>query len=174
VSLGTVGQGPPSSVWDEERPASGDYALAQGGRYAVLASVSRNYSLAEVASYLTGHGWAVTYLWEEGSPTRDTYAIDAWLSSLGPDPTGNHRWVYGEGNRVGESATLGRVPPWPFTFYSLSHVFRAVPAPPGAGGGAPALPSSEPAPSPSAAPSGWLLAGAAVLGAVGWALIRRI
>jgi hypothetical protein len=154
----------------------GSFPIAQGARYAVLASVTRNYSLAEVASYLNGHGWQTTYAWEEGSPTRGLYAIDTWLASLAADATNNHRWVYGEANRTGASESLGAHAPWPFTFYAIAHVFRAVPAPPGQTPGPPELPPpSENAPPAATVPTAIVVLGSgAVVAAIAYALYRWV
>lgn len=88
------------TVWSE----IGDFVFQPGERFAVLASVSRNYALAQVASTLQGKGFSVTYSWEQGSPTRDASPIDTWLSNLPPDPTSNHRWLYAEGDYQGSAA----------------------------------------------------------------------
>jgi hypothetical protein len=175
-SLGDAALAPGPLVWREIAPnASGDFAIAQGGRYAVLASVSRNYSIAAVLDYLKGHGWQVTYSWEQGAASRDTYAVDAWLQSLPPDPTDNHRWIYGEANRTGSSTTLSQDPPWPFTIYHVAHALHAEPAPatPAGGAAAPTLPAPGDigAPAPSRAVP--FLAGAA-LGFVGALLVRAV
>lgn len=158
-------------VWQEEPAVSGAFPVAQGGRYAVLASVSRNYSGAQIESYLAAHGWTVTYLWEQGAPTRAAFAIDDWLAGLAPDPTDNHRWVYGEGNRTGPSAALSGSAPWPFTFFRIAHVFRAVLAP--ASAPAPELPPASPggplAASSGPSPGALVVAGGAV--AIGAALL---
>jgi hypothetical protein len=163
-------------VWDEIAPSSGHYAIGQGDRYAVLASVSRDYSLTDVTAYLAGHGWRVTYAWEQGTATRDAFAIDAWLASLPADPTPNHRWVYGEADRLAGSATLGQAAPWPFTFFHLVHVFRAVPAPPGSADVPPVLPPAN-APAASSGSSAPALAliglGVGVLGALAWRSLGR-
>lgn len=130
-----------SLVWQDEPPsASGDYTFSQGGRYAVLASVSRNFSLAQIEQYMTQNGWTMTYAWEQGTPTRNEYTIDAWLASLPPDATSNHRWVYGEADRTGPDWTKGQDAPWPFTIYHIAHVFLAVPG-------------TEPAPLPTSSSS---------------------
>ena len=151
-------------VWHEVAPDSGNaFTFAEGDRYAVLASVSRNFTLDQVRKYMTDNGWQLTYAWEQGTPTRDTYAIDAWLAKLAPDPTANHRWVYGEANRVGADWTKGADAPWPFTIYHIAHVFEAVPG-------------QEPAPLPASSSSssssktGAVVAGVGLVAAVAIAL----
>lgn len=175
--LGTLGQPPaPSLVW-QPVPAASDYAFAQGGRYAVLASVSKDYSLAQVRSYLTGHGWTVTYAWEQGTPTRNTYPVDQWLAGLAPDTTSNHRWLYAEANRTGPDVTIGASSPWPFTFYAISDVMVAVAAPPSAAPASPTLPSSPAVPSParpSAAPVALGVVIVGTLAAAAYVVFRRL
>jgi hypothetical protein len=173
---GTLGQAPPM-VWQEQHAlGDGSYAIWQGGRYAVLASVSQNYSLAEIVDFLNAHGWQTTYAWQEGTPGRGQYAIDAWLDSLAPDATGNHRWVYGEGNRTGPNEQLAGRPPWPFTFFSIAHVFRAVAAPPGPTPAPPDLPPpSGQAPPAAGVPTVVVVAGAAAgAAAIAYALWRWV
>lgn len=150
-------------VW-RELPLSGSVSVEQGQRYAALADVSRDASLPKIVSYLSAHGWLVTYAWEEGQASRDLYAVDAWLAGLSPDTTSNHRWVWIEANRTGESASVGQASPWPFTIYALSHAFQAVDAPEGGGGALPTLPTvTTPAP-PGVPGAVWVVGGAAVLG----------
>lgn len=151
-----------AKVWQELPLTGGSVTAAQGQRYAALADVSRDETLASIVNYLNGHGWTVTYSWEQGQASRGLYAVDAWLAALSPDTTDNHRWVWIEANRTGDTASLGASSPWPFTIYALAHVFQAVDAPPG--GGATVLP---PVTTPDAAPvpgAVWVLGGAAVLG----------
>jgi hypothetical protein len=173
LARGTLGDAAPL-VWQEEKAMGDAFPIESGGRYAVLASVSHNYSVSEIVDYLDRNGWTVTYAWEQGTATRDLYAIDTWLSSLVADPTNNHRWVYGEANRTGAAEALSSRAPWPFTFYSIAHVFRAVPAPPSAPG--PDLPSpATPPPPPKAIPASVLVVGGgAVVLAVGYALWRWV
>lgn len=155
-------------VWKEIQPADDDYAFANGQRYAVLASVSSNYSLAAIEAKMKSLGFAVTYAWEQGTPTRGLYAIDTWLASLPADATSNHRWVYGEADYAGAATTLGVDAPWPFTIYHLAHVFEAVPAPPGS---APTIPTSTSS-SSSSRTGAVVTAGAVILGLAGvaWAV----
>lgn len=134
-------------VWSETEPAGGDFTFEPGARYAVLASVSLNYSLAQVQNYVAGKGFQVTYAWETGQPSRATYAIDNWLDNLPPDTSGNHRWVYAEGDYDGTDPwKVGQDPPWPFTMYHVAHVFQAVdaadPVSPSDTPAAPTLPST--------------------------------
>jgi hypothetical protein len=167
-------------VWTEIFPdSSGDFTVTSGQRYAGLASVSLNYTLTSIVSYLTSHGWTVTYSWEYGTPTRETYQIDTWLDSLTADPTSNHRWVYVEANRTGDTTTIGQTPPWPLTIYKAAHIFQALPGPPGTGpsNDAPNLPAAN-SPGcpdiPSKVPT--YLVGGAVgtgLGVLGSFLVRR-
>lgn len=119
-------------VWGKVDPSGSDYAFAQGHRYAVLASVSKNYSLAEVENYMTSHGWTVTYAWEQGQPSRGLFPIDTWLQGLAPDATDNHRWIYGEANRADVDTSIGVDAPWPLTVYHIADVLEAVPGQPGA------------------------------------------
>jgi hypothetical protein len=174
----TLGDPPPDPplVWGEIFPdTSGDFAIVEGGRYAVLASLSKNYSLAQAMAYLTGHGWSVTYSWETGQQTRGQYPVDAWLEQLAPDTRDNHRWVYGEANRTGASTTLAQDPPWPLTLYHVAHVLRAVPAASVPGGSAnlpdPASPGCPTIPS-RVPPFLWGLA-AGVTGVLAVASMRR-
>lgn len=158
-ALGQPPASTPSLVWQSIAPSGDSYQVQQGARYAALASVSKNYALSDVVSYLGSHGWIVTYSWEQGQASRGLYPVDDWLSSLAPDTTDNHRWLYAEANRSGADASLGVKAPWPFTFYSIANVFQAVPAPavaPSAAPVAPVLPppasvsASSPAPAPVA------------------------
>ena len=163
-----------SLVWQEIQPTGSAFAFAQGQRYAILASVSRGQSLAAIESYLTSHGWTVTYAWEQGTPTRGQYAIDAWLASLTPDPNTSHRWVYGEADRTGATTTIGKNAPWPLTVYEIAHVFEAVPAPMEPSGPAPpppALPSATPpTPAPASSPAAAIALGVGIVGGLGLAL----
>jgi hypothetical protein len=134
-----------SLVWATVPPNGSDYGFAQGERYAVLASVSLNYSLDEIRGYMSSHGWTVTYAWEQGQPSRGLYPIDSWLEGLAADTTSNHRWVYGEANRTDVDTTIGVDPPWPLTIYHIADVLHAVPGPPSA----PPVVSTLPAPSSS-------------------------
>jgi hypothetical protein len=119
-----------SFVWQEIQAQSGSFALTAGQEYAVLASVSKNYSLSDVENYLTSHGYQVLYGWEYGTPTRSPPgSMDQWLASLPADTTDNHRWIYGE--VIPSAATsIGQSAPWPLTVYSIAHAFVAVAAPP--------------------------------------------
>lgn len=119
-------------VWGKVDPSGSDYDFSQGHRYAVLASVSKNYSLAEIQSYMTSHGWTVTYAWEQGTAGRGQYPIDAWLQGLAADTTDNHRWVYGEANRTDVDTSIGVDAPWPLTIYHVADVLEAVPGQPNA------------------------------------------
>lgn len=114
-------------IWQEIQPVNGSFAISQGSRYAILASVASGQSLDTIRSYLTGHGWDVTYLWEEGTPTRGQYAVDDWLASLPADTTSGQRWVYGEANRTGADTTIdvdkGFL--W-ITIYHVAHAFVAM------------------------------------------------
>lgn len=126
-------------VWNTLASSGGDFTFQPGGRYAVLASVSKNYSLEEVEKYVEGKGFQVTYAWEQGQPTRATYPIDDWLAGLAPDTTDNHRWLYAEGDYNGvDPWTVGQDPPWPLSIYHVSNVLVAVDAP------APTSPSDTP------------------------------
>jgi hypothetical protein len=166
-------------VWAEVKPDSdANFTFAPGGRYAVLASVSKNFTVAEVVKYLAGKGFDVTYAWEQGDDVRRTgskpmYDVDAWLLTVEPDTRDNHRWIYGEGNFSGaEPWTVGVDPPSILfvhvTVYHIAHVMQAVDGPPGA------LPSTaHDAPAPAPPSSGWgplAMAGSFLLGA---ALIGR-
>lgn len=168
----------PSLVWAAEPASGNDYAFQSAHRYAVLASVSLNYSLAQIAAKMTSLGFVVTYAWEQGQPTRGLYAIDAWLASLPVDATENHRWVYGEANFAGADTTLAIDAPWPLTIYHVAQVFEAVPAPP-AGAPLPSLPVPASVASAPAAPgpSGTEILVAAGVGAtllgLGWWVAAR-
>jgi hypothetical protein len=167
-------------VWTEIFPdSSSDFAVTSGQRYAGLASASLNYTLASIVSYLNAHGWTVTYSWEYGTPTRNTYQIDTWLSQLPADTTSNHRWVWIEANRTGATTTIGQTPPWPLTIYRVAHAFQALPGPAGTNpsNDAPNLPApgSTGCPTiPSKTPT-YLVGGAvgAVAGVLGSVLVRH-
>jgi hypothetical protein len=168
VAQGTAG----AMIWSEVFPdSSANFTFQPGQRYAVLASASLNYSVDQIVQYVQGHGFQVTYSWEQGQPTRGQFQVDAWLASLPPDTTSNHRWVYGEGNFTGSAPwTIGQDPPWPLTIYHVAHLMEAVAAPPGSGGGQ-VLPSGTGCPSiPSRIP--WALGGGAVGLGLGWLVGR--
>jgi len=161
-------------VWSEIQPKGGDFVFQPGERYAVLASASLNYTLDQIAAKAAEKGFTVTYKWETGQASRDTYAIDHWLDALPADTTSNHRWVYAEGNFTGETPwTLGQDPPWPFTMYHVAHVFEAVDAPDQPSDVTPtepALPSTSTSAPASSGPSvGLMFFGAVLVGAVGYA-----
>jgi hypothetical protein len=148
-----------TKVWSELAAQSGYFVFAPGQRYAVLASVSLNYSLAQIEAKATSEGFQVTYAWETGQPSRATYRIDDWLDSLPDDTTSNHRWVYAEGNFLGVTPwSLPVDPPWPFTIYHVAHVFQAVDAPDQPANEGPASPALPPASSTTSAPtsSSWV------------------
>jgi hypothetical protein len=176
--LGDADAGP-SLAWAAQAPSGSDYAFARGHRYAVLASVSRNYTLAQIVAKMTALGFVVTYAWEEGQASRGLYAIDAWLASVPPDVTSNHRWVYGEADFTAADTTLAIDAPWPLTIYHVAQVFEAVPAPAG-GAPAPALPPpaaevSAPAPSgPSALEVLAIAAGGVAAVGLAWWLGARL
>jgi len=179
-AISALGQPPAGPlVWQNVAPdSSGDYAFANGQRYAVLASVSRDYTAEQVGSYLAKHGWTVTYSWEQGESSRGQYAIDDWLGSLSPDTTSNHRWLYAEANRTGPDASLGQSAPWPFTFYAIADVFQAVPGPPSTAPTVPTLPRAPTsAPSSSSASPIVYVGGGFAAGLVAWGLwvlVRRL
>jgi hypothetical protein len=165
-------------VWSEIQPQGSDFAFEPGERYAVLASVSKNFTLAQIMAKAAAEGFTVTYAWEQGQSSRALYPIDDWLAGLSPDPTDNHRWVWGEGNFDGAAAwTVGVDAPWPLTIYHLQHVFEAVDQPDTAT--PPTLPTEAecpPAPpgvSPVAAAL-WTLGGVLVGGIVGIAVGPRL
>jgi hypothetical protein len=131
------------------------WTLEPGERYAVLASVSKNFDRGAILAKVTPHGLTPTYVWEQGDPVRSVegkpqFNVDVWIEGLPPDPRDNHRWVYGEGT-MGAGAKPWRVPqdpPWPFTMFHIAHVMHAVDAPDV--GPAPALPPEESATLPPA------------------------
>lgn len=147
-----------SKVWSEIQPnGSGDFVFEPGHRYAVLASVSLDYSLDRITAKAQSEGFQVTYAWQTGQASRATYQIDNWLDGLPADTTSNHRWVYAEGNFEGSSAwSLGVDAPWPFSIYHVAHVFEAVDAPdqPSAEPAQPSLPTSTSS-SSSSSSTGW-------------------
>jgi hypothetical protein len=158
-----------SKVWSQIQPTGDAYAFQPGERYAVLASVSRNFTLDQIKAKAESQGFSVTYDWEQGSPSRGLYPIDDWLAGLPADTTSNHRWVYAEGNFAGASAwSLSVDPPWPFTIYHVEYVFQAVeaaadqPAPPH-------LPSAQSTVAPPSSGTGLAVLGvaAALLLAIG-------
>lgn len=138
-------------VWQEIQPVNGAFQISQGERYAILASVATGQSLDTIRGYLNGHGWSVTYLWEQGTATRGEYAVDDWLAGLPADTASGERWVYGEANRTGADTTIDvdKSFLW-MTIYHVAHAFLAVQAP-----AQPMLPTtSSPGPSSSGVP--WL------------------
>ena len=149
--VSTMGQTTAPMVWSEILPGGNGFAFEQGNGYAILASVSKNYTLQQVQTYLTNNGWTVVYAWEYGTPGRNQYAVDDWLASLPADTTSNHRWVYGEAGRSGANTTIGQNAPWPLTIYEIAHVFEAVPGQPNQAPGSASFPTSTapacPAPS---------------------------
>ena len=153
-------------VWGPVQPTSGDFRFDPGQRYAVLASVSLNYSMAEILQKATDKGFSITYHWQTGDAGRGQYNIDAWLAALPPDTAGNHRWVYAEGDFTGAHAwTLGQDPPWPFTAYHVADVFQAVDAPDQAA--APALPTTVAAAPASSGVFGAVVTLVAIVAAAG-------
>lgn len=143
-----------SKVWSEIQPADGDYVFEPGQRYAVLASVSNDYTLEQIQHKAESEGFSVTYAWQTGQASRATYAIDNWLDGLPADTTSNHRWVYAEGNFGGSSPwKLGVDAPWPFTVYHVAHVFEAVDAPDQPSTTEPTQPALPPASSTTSASS---------------------
>jgi hypothetical protein len=172
VPVGQLGAAPPlagqlgaatAKVWSEVFPdSSGAFAFQPGQRYAALVSASRNFTLAAIVQKVASYGATVTYAWEQGTPTRGQYPIDAWLANLAADATSNHRWIYLEANvTAAQPLTFGQDAPWPLTVYHVAHVLEAVDAPPGQGGGGQVLPTGPGCPSmPSPWPS--RLLGAAV------------
>jgi hypothetical protein len=164
-------------VWGKVDPSGSDYAFSQGHRYAVLASVSKNYALDEVHSYMTGHGWTVTYAWEQGQPSRALYPIDTWLQGLAPDTTSNHRWVYGEANRTDVDTTIGVDAPWPLTIYHIADVLEAVPGQPSAAPIVSTLPapsSRSPFPTTTVAVAGGVGLGLGLLAPMAWRALRAV
>jgi hypothetical protein len=166
-------------VWAEVKPnGDGDFVFQPGERYAVLASVSKNFTVEQVVKYLAGKGFDVTYSWEQGDDVRRTgtkpmYDVDAWLLTVEPDARENHRWIYGEGNFDGAAPwTVGQNPPSilfvHITVYHVAHVMQAVDGPPNA---LPSTAHDAPAPEPSGKGVGPLaLLGVAL---VGGALVAR-
>lgn len=122
-----------TKVWSEvAADSAGDFVFESGERYAVLASVSLDYTLDQVRAYVENHGFAVTYAWEWGQPNRATYRIDQWIAQLPEDANAHHRWIYAEGNFTGSAPfTVGQHAPWPLTVYEINNVFEAVDAPAG-------------------------------------------
>lgn len=165
-------------VWGEVQPTGSDFAFEPGQRYAVLASVSKNFTLAQIMAKATSEGFTVTYAWEQGQPSRGLYPIDDWLAGLAPDTTDNHRWVWGEGNFDGAQAwTVGVDPPWPLTIYHLQHVFEAVDQPDTST--PPTLPTEAQCPPPAAGVSTtgavlWTLGGALMGGILGVLVAPRL
>lgn len=155
-------------TWQQIQPAGGDFTLQPGNRYAALASASLNYSLPQIVSYLAGRGFAVSYSWEQGQPSRGLYPVDLWLQSQAPDTTDNHRWIYLEGNYTGtDPLTVGQDAPWPLTIYSVGAAFEAVDT----STAAPQLPAPvHCAPAPARWP--WALGGLALGIAGGWFVAR--
>lgn len=117
-----------SMVWQNMPPdQGGDFQFAAGHRYAMLVSLSLDYSVEDLEKKITAAGGNVTYAWEWGQPTRGEYAIDDWLANLPADTHANHRWVYGEADN-GKDASLSQDSPWPTTIYHVDRVMEAVPA----------------------------------------------
>lgn len=177
--------GAASMVWTQVGSQGQDVTMQPGQRYAVLASVSEDFTLAQIEAKAQAEGFAVSYAWEQGDPKRPAdYNVDEWLAALAPDPTSNHRWVYGEGTFNGSSPwTLGGSAPWPLTVYTLQASFQAVPAGsapnafPGGAGNPQGQGGSEAAP-PSSGPPLWLQVTGIVTGIVAsvaavWTLLRK-
>lgn len=166
-------------VWAELKPdGDGDFVFAPGERYAVLASVSKNFSVDQVVHYLAGKAFDVTYAWEQGDDVRRTkgkpaFDVDAWLLTIPPDTRENHRWIYGEGNFNGASPwKVGQDPPSILfvhvTVYHVAHVMQAVE------GGARALPSTaHDAPTPATPSKGPGPLALVFVGVLGGALMAR-
>lgn len=173
IAVAMLGDDPPAPlVWTEVAPSNGSFTFIKGQRYAVLASVSKNFTLDQVQRYMTSNGWTVTYAWEQAAPTRGLYPIDAWLAALPADTTDNHRWVYGEADRTGDDWTKGQDAPWPLTLYHIAHVLQATPAPAGTTPAPlPTSSSSTPAPSRTGAFVGGVATGAGVV--LLWRLASR-
>lgn len=165
-------------VWSELPPTNSSYTFTQGDRFAVLASVSKDFTLAQVVNYMNTNGWDVTYSWEQGSPTRGQFPIDTFLANLAPDTTDNHRWIYGEANRVGADWTKGVDAPWPLTVYHIADVLKAVPAPAGGATTPPVLPTPSTSASSSGATTavvaGGLGVGAGLLLPMAWRALRTV
>lgn len=149
-----------TKVWSPIQPTGDAYAFEPGERYAVLASVSLNYTLSQIQAKAESEGFQVTYAWETGQASRDTYAIDQWLASLPADTTSNHRWVYAEGNFSGSTPwSLSVDPPWPFTIYHVEYVFQAVEGTPDQ----PPTPLPHVTPPPASSGLGWVVPAVAVV-----------
>ena len=118
----------PNSVgisWVQSKNAN-SYPVKMGGRYAGLASASKNFTIQQITDYLNGHGWQVTYAWEYGTDSRGgEFNVDVWLMGLKADSTDNHRWIWIEGNRTGKDDSVSASPPWPLTLYYAGPVFQA-------------------------------------------------
>lgn len=146
--------------WSRLAPADGSYTFQPGARYAVLASVSLDYPLADIQAKAEAQGFQVTYAWQEGQPATDPY-----LLGLSPDPTPNHRWIFAEGNFTGQGPwSLGVDSPTILfvhtTIWHIEAVFQAV-----------AAEAPAPAPSPVATqfpPWAWAALALGV-GAAAWA-----
>jgi hypothetical protein len=144
-------------TWSRIQPADGSYTFQPGQRYAVLASVSSDYSLDSIKEKATAQGFSITYAWEQGQP-----ATDPFVQNLAPDPIPNHRWIFAEGDFVAAGPwALGVDSPTILfvhtTIWHIDSVFQATE------GAAP-----EPTPTTAGLPWwGWGLALVGV-GAVAW------
>lgn len=172
-------------VWTKVGAQGDDVAMQPGERYAVLASVSKNFSKDQVVAKAATYGFNVSYAWEAGDPKRpEDYNVDEWLASLPADPNDSHRFMYGEGTFAGGSPwKLGGSAPWPLTIYTLEDSFHAVPegsAPdafPGGGGNPQGQGGNNVAPSSDGGVPTWLTVTGVVAGIVAsvvavWAFLR--
>jgi hypothetical protein len=167
----------PALQWSKQSLGS-SFTFQPGQRYAVLASVATGTSLATITNYVAGKGFQVTYSCEPPSGcTRNTYNIDAWLTSITAAARSGERWVYAEGNFTGSAPwTVAVTSSFPVTLvvtYSIADVFLAVSST------APAAPVVAPVATPAGSTSSpWatvaVVGGIAVVGAgVAWWTLSR-
>jgi hypothetical protein len=95
----------PVVFWTPMQPVNGSYTLIPGLRYRGVASVSVNYSKAQVMSYLSSTGWSGVVAYDVG----DALPLDWPAESTGALEPGR-RWIRVEAQRTGTSATIAAEP----------------------------------------------------------------
>jgi len=82
------------SCWIPISPdTSGKYLATPGNDYAALISVDARAPMSVLTDALTKQGFAITYAWQSGQPTRTMAIIDRWLDTL-PAPAAGKVWMY--------------------------------------------------------------------------------
>lgn len=124
---------PAAPAWLPVAATADAYPLAQGPSYRVTASVSKNFSKSDVATYLTGHGWSTVALYDAaaGDATPADWPAGEQLGTL----EDNHRWLRGEGVHSGaptsidQVSTLHAIFSIPLSIYRIADAWQLVPAP---------------------------------------------